>query len=124
MRVRYLVPALFVLVPAAELAVILMVEDRIGWPSSIAVIVGTGILGAYLVRRQGLSAYRVVQRTVESGMFPGREMAHAALVLVGGAFLLTPGFITDAVGFSLMVPAVRELVRIRATALARRRTRW
>ena len=123
-RVRYLVPALFVLVPAAELAVILVVENRIGWPASIAVIVGTGLLGAFLVRRQGASAYAAVRTTLESGVVPGKEMAHAALVLVGGAFLLTPGFLTDAAGFSLMVPAVREVVRLRAASLARQGARW
>lgn len=121
---RYVILSLFVVVPAAELAVLLAVESRIGWPASIGVILVTGVLGAFLVRRQGSNAFRTIQDTFQAGIFPGREMAHGALIMVGGAFLLTPGFVTDLVGFSLMVPAVREVIRVRAASLARERTLW
>lgn len=120
MRLVFL--GLFILIPAVELVVLFAVESRIGWPASIAVIVVTGVIGAWLVGRQGRSAYTAIRTAFQSGLFPGKEMAHGAIILVGGAFLLTPGFVTDAVGFALMVPGVRELIRVRAAGFATKRT--
>jgi UPF0716 protein FxsA len=102
---------LFVVVPIAELALFLRISDEVGLGPTLLFVLVTAVIGAALVRRQGLSVLRQVRAAVGAGGFPGRQLAHGGMVLVGGALLLTPGFITDAVGFSLMVPAVREALR-------------
>ncbi len=111
-----MVVLIFVVVPIVELLVLFAVQDLIGWPIAIAIVLFTGVLGAFLVKRQGQAAWEAIGTAFQSGVFPGKEMGHAALVLVGGAFLLTPGFLTDIVGFSLMIPQIREVVRVKATA--------
>lgn len=103
----------FVAVSVAELMVLAAVEDRIGLGATLLLILLTGVLGAYLVRSQGLDVLGTVRRSIAAGIFPGRELAHGAIVLIGGALLLTPGFLTDAVGFALMVPSIREVARLR-----------
>ena len=114
-------PIIFVTVSVVELLVLAAVEDRIGLGPTLALILFTGILGASLVRSQGFSVFTRVRIQMSQGTFPGRELAHGVLVLIGGALLLTPGFLTDALGFALMVPAFRELVRRRGTTLLQRR---
>jgi len=111
---RLWIGAAFVLIPAAELAVLFAVEGQIGWPWSIGIIVATGVLGSVLVRAQGVSVYGRIRDSFGLGAFPVAELAHGALVVFGGALLLTPGFLTDLVGFSLMVPPIREAIRVRA----------
>jgi UPF0716 protein FxsA len=114
-------PVIFVTVSIVELVVLAVVEARIGLGPTLVIILATGILGASLVRSQGFSVWGQARDQINRGVFPGREIAHGALVLVGGALLLTPGFLTDALGFALMVPAFRDLVRRRGTAFFRRR---
>jgi UPF0716 protein FxsA len=114
-------PIIFVAVSVIELLVLAAVEDRIGLGPTLAIILFTGVLGASLVRSQGFGVLVRVRRQMSQGVFPGRELAHGALVLVGGALLLTPGFLTDALGFALMVPTLREIVRIRSTRFLQRR---
>lgn len=114
-------PILFVVVSVAELAVLAAVEGRIGLGATLLAILVTGVVGAALVRRQGLGTLAAIRRQMQDGVFPGRELAHAALVLVGGALLLTPGFLTDAAGLALMVPAAREAVRKRSARYLRDR---
>jgi UPF0716 protein FxsA len=114
-------PVIFVSVSVVELLVLAAVESRIGLGATLAIILATGILGASLVRAQGFSVWGQARDQINQGVFPGREIAHGALVLAGGALLLTPGFLTDALGFALMVPAFREMVRKRGTQFVRRR---
>lgn len=114
-------PIIFVAVSVIELLVLAAVEDRIGLGPTLAIILATGILGASLVRSQGFGVLVRVRQQMSRGVFPGRELAHGALVLIGGALLLTPGFLTDALGFALMVPALREMVRLRGTRFLQRR---
>lgn len=106
-------PVLFLAIPLAELVVLAAVENRFGLATTIGLIVLTGLLGAYLVRRQGLALLGQVRAELQRGAFPGQELGHGALLLLGGALLLTPGFLTDAVGLALMAPSFRELVRLR-----------
>lgn len=101
----------FVAVPVAEIALFIGVGGRIGLLNTLALIVITAIIGAALVSRQGRGVWARFQAQLATGSFPGPELAHGAMILFGGALLLTPGFITDAVGFLLMVPAVREWIR-------------
>ena len=101
----------FIVVPILELVLFVYVERRIGLGWLVLGIIITAIAGAFLVRQQGYSVWRRLQTDLASGVLPGRQLVHGALVLVGGALLLTPGFLTDAVGFALMVPFVREGLR-------------
>ncbi|MFP3914616.1 MAG: FxsA family protein [Actinomycetota bacterium] len=114
---------LFVGVPLVEMALLIWVGGRIGVGATLAVILLTGIAGASLVKRQGLSVWYSAQERLAMGSLPADEMVHGAMLLVAGAFLLTPGFLTDVVGFSLLVPSVREWLRRRFGARMSQRFR-
>ncbi|MFC5999143.1 FxsA family protein [Quadrisphaera sp. GCM10027208] len=118
--VRWVVVALLV-VPLAELLVILQVGDLIGgWPT-VLLLVAESALGAYLLGREGPATWRRLQAALGAGRMPSAELTDAALVLVGGTLLLTPGFITDAVGFFCILPPTRPLARRWVLAAFRRR---
>jgi UPF0716 family protein affecting phage T7 exclusion len=113
----------FLLVPIVEIYVILQVGHLIGaWPT-VALLVAESVLGAWIVRREGRRAWRVLTTTLREGGLPERELADAALVLVGGVLLLTPGFVTDVFGFLFVLPFTRPLVRWSLAAYGRRRMR-
>lgn len=101
----------FVVVPLIELMLLVFLQDLIGLGTTIGIVLITGVIGAWLVRRQGTRTWQAAQRQFAIGQLPNRELAHGAMILFGGALLLTPGFLTDAVGFSLMVPPIREFIR-------------
>lgn len=103
--------ALFILVPLAELYVILKVGDAIGAAWTILLLAADSALGALLLRSQGRSAWRRFNRTLSEGSMPHREVLDGVLVIFGGALLVTPGFITDGAGVLLLVPPSRALVR-------------
>jgi UPF0716 protein FxsA len=102
---------LFIVVPVAELYVIIQVGIAIGILPTLAILLGDAILGSLLLRQQGRAAWRRFNEALEAGRFPGREVADGALVTVGGTLLLTPGFITDIVGLLLLLPPTRALTR-------------
>ena len=104
---------LFVGLAIAELAVLVALENRIGLGWTLGLIVVTGVIGARLAFSQGRSVWGAFRYRLAAGQVPGAELAHGAMVLVGAAFLLTPGVITDVAGFLLMVPRVREVLRVR-----------
>lgn len=99
----------FVVVPIVELAVILRVGSLIGVGPTVLVLVVDSVLGAVLVRREGRRAWRAFRRALEEARWPGDEVVQGALVLVGGALLLTPGFVTDAAGLLALLPPTRAL---------------
>ena len=99
---------LFVAVPLVELAILLQVAQVIGLVPTIALVVTTGVAGAALARHQGVRAFLAVQQELASGRLPGRSLLDGLSILVGGAFLLTPGILTDIAGFSLLVPLSRR----------------
>jgi len=106
----YVFVALLV-VPVAEIAVIVAVGKVIGgWPT-IALLLVESALGAYLVKREGLRSWHGLREALNTGRMPGRELADAALVLIGGTLLLTPGFLTDIVGFFFILPFTRPITR-------------
>jgi UPF0716 protein FxsA len=111
----------FLLVPVLEIYVIIQVGQLIGgWPT-VALLLAESLLGAWIVRREGRRAWRALTDALVRGTVPDRELADAALVLVGGALLLTPGFVTDVAGFLFVIPFTRPLVRrLLAAYLARR----
>jgi UPF0716 protein FxsA len=102
---------LFIVVPIAELAVIIQVGQAIGVWWTIALLVADSILGSVLMRAQGRSAWRRFNEAVQSGRVPAREVLDGALVITGGVLLLTPGFITDIFGLALLIPPTRAVVR-------------
>jgi UPF0716 protein FxsA len=106
-------------VPIVELILLLQVHHLIaahwgfgaGLLVTVGSIAGTGILGAALARHQGLGVLRDLRQSTSRGELPGRALADGVLILVGAALLLTPGFLTDAFGLSLLVPPTRALYR-------------
>lgn len=103
----------FVAMPLVEMALLIWVGGRLGILPTLAVVILTGIAGATLVKRQGLAVWYAARQRLAAGGIPARELAHGAMLLVAGAFLLTPGFITDVVGFALLVPRIRDWLRNR-----------
>ena len=102
--------AAFVLVPIIEIALFIQVGGAIGlWPT-LAIMVGTAILGTTLVRNQGLQAFARLKNSFSELRDPTEPLVHGAMILVSGALLLTPGFFTDAIGFALLLPGIREAV--------------
>ena len=115
--------ALFILVPLAELYVILKVGDAIGVPWTIALLAADSLLGSLLLRSQGRTVWRRFNLALAEGRMPHREVLDGVLIVFGGAFLLTPGFLTDIVGLVLLVPPTRALVRrLAARRLGKRLT--
>lgn len=103
--------ALFLITPIIEIVLFITIGDRIGLGPTLAIVVVTAFVGASLVSRQGRAELAALQSSVVQGVVPAKELAHGAMILVSGALLLTPGFLTDVVGFSLLVPQFREVVR-------------
>jgi UPF0716 protein FxsA len=101
----------FLVVPIAELYLILQVGDMIGVWWTLLLLVADSILGSLLLRSQGRSVWRRFNRELERGRMPHREVLDGVLVIFGGAFLITPGFITDVVGLLLLIPPTRALIR-------------
>jgi UPF0716 protein FxsA len=102
---------LFIVVPIAELYVIIQVGQAIGAQPTVALLVADSILGSLLMRSQGRAAWRRFNLALAQGRVPGREVADGALVIFGGALLLTPGFITDIFGILFLLPPSRAVVR-------------
>lgn len=102
---------LFVLVPVAELMLLIRLGEWIGlWPT-LGLIVVTGVVGSMLARQQGFSVLRRLQSRLGQGGLPGRELMDGAIILVSGALLLTPGVVTDVIGFAGLIPPTRALIR-------------
>jgi UPF0716 protein FxsA len=110
-EVMALLVALFVAVPLVEIAVIIKVGESLGVANTIALLLLISILGAWLVKRQGVGLVRRVQVELAAGRIPGSALVDGALLLVAGTMLLLPGFVTDAVGLLLLLPPVRAGVR-------------
>ena len=103
--------ALFIVLPLAELYVILKVGDAIGAGWTILLLAADAVLGSVLLRTQGRSVWRRFNTALAEGKMPHREVIDGVLVIFGGAFLITPGFITDIVGLLLLLPPTRSLIR-------------
>jgi UPF0716 protein FxsA len=106
---RLLLVVAFIVVPLLELAIIIQVGDLIGAAPTILLLLAVSLAGAWLVRREGTRAWSRFTYALHSGRVPADEVLEGAMVLFGGALLLTPGFATDAIGLLLMVPPIRAL---------------
>ena len=103
--------AIFVVVPLAELYVIFQVGDILGWAPTLAILVADSLLGTWLLKSQGRAVWPRFNETLAQGRVPHREIVDGVLVIFGGAFLITPGFLTDVIGVLLLLPPTRALFR-------------
>ncbi|MBM4762535.1 FxsA family protein [Bacillus sp. B15-48] len=104
---RYLFLAI-IIVPAVEIAILLWFGQLIGVLPTFLFILLTGLIGAYLAKQQGIVTIRKVQDNMERGIMPGDALLDGVCILIGGTLLLTPGFVTDIIGFLLLIPATRK----------------
>ena len=104
---RYLA-LLIILIPAIDIAVLLISGNTIGVFPTIAFIIMTGVIGAYLAKREGLQTIKRAQEQLAYGQIPGDSVLDGICILIGGTLLLTPGFITDIAGFLLLFPPSRK----------------
>ncbi|TWI56988.1 FxsA family protein [Halalkalibacter nanhaiisediminis] len=100
---------LIIVVPALEIAVLILSGNVIGvWPTFLLIIL-TGIIGAWLAKKEGLQAIRLAQLQTQQGQLPNGVILDGICILIGGIFLLAPGFITDTIGFLLLIPQTRSI---------------
>jgi len=112
---------LFVLVPVLELMLLIRMGEWVGlWPT-LALILTTGLAGAALARAEGVRVFFQFQRELLSGRLPGQALLDGISVLIGGAFLVTPGILTDLAGFALLLPPTRRLIQARVRRSLERR---
>ncbi|MFP7299522.1 FxsA family protein [Neobacillus niacini] len=104
---RYLA-LLIIVLPAIDIGVLLLSGKTIGFFPTIAFIILTGVIGAYLAKREGLQTIKRVQEQLSYGQIPGDSLLDGICILIGGTLLLTPGFITDIFGFFLLFPPTRK----------------
>ena len=116
-----LLVVLFIGLPVAELAVILQVADGIGVPETVLLLLAVSVVGGWLCKREGLGVLRRIQGGLERHQLPTKELADGALILLAGALLVTPGFLSDLLGILLLLPPTRAGFRgVLVAALARR----
>lgn len=111
MKILARVLALFLIMPVVELALLVQVDKMIGFWPTIGIILFTGSLGAYLAKREGLSVWRKLNQRMGVGDLPGQELIEGVIILCAGALLITPGVLTDAIGFIGLFPPTRALIR-------------
>ena len=111
----------FLVVPFVELYLLITAGQAIGVMPTIVAVVAVSAVGAWLVKREGLGLVRSARHQMEMGNVPGRELVDGMLVLLAGALLLTPGFLTDGIGLALLVPPVRSFLRSASTRWLQRR---
>ena len=104
---------LFVLIPIVEMWILIEVGSRIGALPTIALVVLTASIGLSLLKRQGLATILSARRKMDQGAIPASELVNGVMIAVGGALLLTPGFVTDTFGFLLLLPQTRQWVLFR-----------
>jgi UPF0716 protein FxsA len=112
---------IFILVPIAELYVIIKVGEAIGLLPTLLLLLADAVLGSMLLRHQGRAAWIRFNRALAEGRLPHKEVFDGVLVIMGGALLLTPGFLTDILGLILLIPPTRALVRAISARFVRRR---
>ena len=110
-----------IVVPVVEIYVLLQVGHQIGVLQTVLLLIAVSVLGTWLIRREGTRAWSALGAAIRAGRIPTREVADGALVVLGGALLLTPGFVTDIVGVLCIVPPTRTLLRRALIAQVARR---
>ncbi|SDX64399.1 FxsA family protein [Marinobacter mobilis] len=105
---------LFIILPIVEMAILIKVGTLIGALNTIALVLLTAVIGAALLKQQGLATLLRANQRLNSGELPAREVAEGLILAVGGALLLTPGFVTDAIGFLCLLPGSRHWLAAKA----------
>jgi UPF0716 protein FxsA len=105
-----LIPFILLVIPALEIAVFILVGREIGVMATLGCILLTAIIGSVLLRVQGLSIIARIQNEIDRGQVPGRELGDGLMIVIAAVLLLTPGFVTDTIGFLLFVPAIRSAI--------------
>ncbi|MBE9563397.1 MAG: FxsA family protein [Proteobacteria bacterium] len=99
---------LFIIIPVLEIYLLITVGSVIGGLTTVLLVIFTAILGTYLLRIQGLSTLQKAQTNMDQGQLPAGALLEGIILLISGALLLTPGFVTDAIGFSCLIPPIRQ----------------
>ena len=113
----------FLVVSVVEAVILVKVGGAIGVLNTLAVLLLVSVAGAWLVKREGIGVWRRLTSALREGRTPAREVADAALIVVGGTLLVTPGFLTDLVGLLLLLPPARAVVRTSLLAWLAKRAR-
>ena len=111
----------FVVMPLLEIYVLIQVGQVIGVWWTILLLIADSILGGWLIRHEGARAWRALTTALNSGQMPAKELADGALILIGGTLMLSPGFVTDALGILLILPVTRPVARRALTRVVSRR---
>lgn len=110
MPLHYLL-VLFIGLPILEFALLIKLHGMVGFWPTVGLVLLTGVVGASLVRRQGVNILFKIRQEMSRGNLPAPQMMDGVMILISGAFLVTPGLITDTVGFALLIPFVRQQIR-------------
>jgi len=116
MHLFLVLACLFIFIPVIEISLLVRVYSAIGFPGTVLIVLGTGVIGAALARKQGARAWANVRAALREGRAPSKELFDGFCILCAGLLLVTPGLLTDCTGFLLLVPPFRKAVR---SALAR-----
>jgi UPF0716 protein FxsA len=101
--------SIFLIIPIVELYLLIKIGGMIGALNTVLIILITASLGAYLAKSQGFRVLREIQDATSRGYMPGNELLHGLFVLIGSFALLTPGFLSDIIGLSMLIPQIREI---------------
>lgn len=111
----------FLIIPLVELYLLIKIGGILGAFNTILIILITASLGAYMAKSQGFQVFRQIQEATSNGRMPGNELLHGFFILAGGFALITPGLLTDAIGFSMLIPQTREIYVKLAKELIRKK---
>jgi UPF0716 protein FxsA len=111
----------FLVIPVVEIYVLIQIGQVIGAWWTILLLIADSVFGSWLIRREGVRAWRALQAALTEGRMPARELADAALIVFGGTLMITPGFVTDLVGLLAILPVTRPIARRMLTAVVTRR---
>ena len=103
---------LFTIIPIIELTLLVKIGMQIGVFYTVLLVLGTAFVGAYMAKMEGLGVIVRFQRSMMEGIFPAEEMIDGAMLLVAGALLITPGILTDIIGFLLVIPSTRAIIKV------------
>ena len=102
----------FIVMPFIELSLLLKIHEHVGTMYTLSIVIMTGIIGAFLAKAQGIMIISKIQREVAQGRMPAPYLIDGVMILIAGILLITPGLITDTVGFSLLIPPIRYSIRM------------
>lgn len=102
---------IFAVIPLIELGILIKIGTVIGTLNTITLVILTAAIGAYMVRMEGIGVLSRIQQNMQEGQFPAEELINGAMVLVAGALLLTPGVCTDVIGFLMVIPVSRNVIK-------------